>query len=133
MESVQITYRELDASEALSDVIREEAAKLERFYDRILTCHVFVERLQRHLRSGAPFRVRIEIGVPGSEISVDTTPSLRPSGTDDEPAMRDKRSEIDVKHKDPVLAVRDAFRRARRRVQDYARCAMGPHVRSSVR
>ena len=129
---VQITYRELDPSDALSRLIREEAAKLDHFFDRIVSCRVLVEREQRHLRGGAPFHVRIDIGVPGDELVIRTLPSLRAT-PDDEAAKRRKSDEIDVMYKDPALAVRDAFRRARRRIQDYARRAMGPHVRSSIR
>ncbi|HVA26553.1 MAG TPA: HPF/RaiA family ribosome-associated protein [Candidatus Baltobacteraceae bacterium] len=130
---VQITYRELDPSDALTGLIREEAAKLDRFFDRIVSCRVLVEREQRHLRVGAPFRVRIDIGVPGDELTIDAVPSVLAAVTDDEGAMRRKRAEVDAMHKDPALAVRDAFRRARRRIQDYARRTMGPHVRSSIR
>ena len=129
---VQITYRELDPSEALSRLIRSEAAKLDRFFDRIVSCRVLVEREQRHLRGGAPFHVRIDIGVPGEELTIDTVPSLR-TIPDDEMAKRRKSTEVDAMYKDPALAVRDAFRRARRRIQDYARRLMGPHVRSSIR
>lgn len=130
---VQITYRELDPSEALSQLIHKEASKLDRFFDRIVSCRVLVEREQHHLRGGAPFHVRIDIGVPGDELVIDTMPSLRAKVADDEAAMRRKSAEIDAKYKDVTLAVRDAFRRARRRVQEHARRMMGPHVRSSIR
>jgi ribosome-associated translation inhibitor RaiA len=130
---VQITYRGLDPSEALSDLIHKEADKLGTFFDRIIACRVLVEREQRHLRSGAPFTVRIDLTVPGAELTIDTAKSLRTLAPDDETAARRKSADIDAAHKDPALAVRDAFRRARRRTQDFARGKMGPHVRSSVR
>jgi hypothetical protein len=53
---VQITYRGVNPSDALSRLIRKEARKLDEFFDRIVSCRVLVEREQRHLRSGAPFR-----------------------------------------------------------------------------
>jgi len=130
---IRITYRELDASESLSRLIETEAGKLERYFDRIVGCHVLVEREQQHLRSGAPFRVRIDLRVPGEEIAIDAAPSARERSTDDQPALRRKRTEISAMYKDPALAVRDAFRRARRRLQEHARRCLGPHVRSSVR
>lgn len=116
---VQITYRGLEPSEALSELIHKEAAKLDKFFDRIIACRVLVEREQPHLRSGALFHVRIDLTVPGAELAIDTA--------------RRKRADVDTAHKDPALAVRDAFRRARRRTQDFSRRGLGPHVRSSVR
>lgn len=130
---LQITYRELDPSDPLTHLIREEASKLDRFFSRIVSCRVVVEREQHHLRAGAPYRVRIDIGVPGDELTIDTAPSVRPPGADDEVTKRRKSAEYDAMYKDPVLVVREAFRRARRRLQDYARRMMGPHVRSSIR
>jgi ribosome-associated translation inhibitor RaiA len=130
---IQITYRELDPSDELSRLIREEAAKLDRFFGRIVSCRVVVEREPRHLRNGAPFRVRIDIGVPGEELTVDANPSVRVAAPGDEPGMRRKSGEIAAMYKDPVLTVRYAFRRARRRLQDYARRGLGPHVRASLR
>lgn len=130
---VQVTYRGLDGSEALNELIHKEAEKLERFFDRIVGCRVLVEREQRHLRSGAPFHVRIDLTVPGAELTIDTAKSVRASPSDEQAAARRKSAEVDAAHKDPALAVRDAFRRARRRTQDFARRTMGPHVRSSVR
>lgn len=126
---VQITYRGLDPSESLSGLIHREADKLEKFFDRIVACRVLIEQEQRHLRSGAPFRVRIDITVPGSELVIDTAKSLRTSTPDEENPARRKSSEVDAAHKDPALAIRDAFRRARRRTQDFARGKIGSHIR----
>lgn len=130
---VQITYRGLDPSDALSGLIRKEAEKLDKFFDRIVACRVLVEREQRHLRSGAPFRVRLDLTVPGGELTIDTAKSLRTSAPDEEAPARRKSADVDAAHKDAALTVRDAFRRARRRIQDFARGKIGPHVRSSIR
>lgn len=130
---VQITFHELAHSEALSRLINEEAAKLDRYFDRIVSCRVLVEREQRHVRGGAPYRVRIDIGVSGDEITVDASPSLTPEPSDDEATVRRKSLEIHAMYRDPALAVRSAFRRARRRLQDHARRMKGSHARSSIR
>jgi ribosome-associated translation inhibitor RaiA len=110
---IQITYREIDPSDALSKLIRVEAAKLDRFFDRIVSCRVLVEREPRHLRAGAPYHVRIDIGVPGEELVIKAAPTPRA-----------------VVYKDPALAIRDAFRRARRRVHDHARRVTERHLRA---
>lgn len=130
---VQITYREMEPSEPISGLIREEAGKLERFFDRIVSCRVVIEREQHHLRTGAPFRVHIDIGVPGEEITIDSASTIPTAITDEEATKRRKSSEVDAMYKDPALAVRDAFRRATRQLQDHARRMKGPHVRSSIR
>jgi ribosome-associated translation inhibitor RaiA len=111
MESLlQIRYRGLEPSDALSRLIRKEAEKLAGFFDRIVSCRVLVEREERHIRSGAPNRVHIELTIPGDELTIDTAVA-----------------------KDVALTVRNAFRRARRRLQSRVTRMRGPHVRSSVR
>lgn len=130
---VKITYRQVEPSEALSRLILAEAAKLDRFYDHLLNCDVLIEYEEHHLRHGSPFRVRIALSVPGDELTVDTAATLHELLDENEIALRHKSTEINAQYKDPALAVRDAFRMARRRVQDYARRMKGPHVRSSLR
>lgn len=92
---LQITYRGVDPSDDLNQLIRKEGAKLDHFFGRITSCRVLVEREPGHMREAAPFRVRIDLGVPGNELMTDTM------------------------ERDSKVAVRDAFRRARRRLQDY--------------
>ncbi|MGC1379426.1 MAG: HPF/RaiA family ribosome-associated protein [Candidatus Baltobacteraceae bacterium] len=118
---VQITYRGVDPSDALSRLIRKEAAKLDKFFDGIVSCRVLVERQYGHHRSGSPFHVRLNIAVPGAELAIAAEPSLRTPPLDDEPKRLHKSDEIDAIYRDPELTVRDAFRRAKRRVQEYAR------------
>ena len=100
---VQITYRRMEESEALSGIIRAKAQKLERYYDRIGACRVLVERPHRHSRSGEHFHVRIDLTVPGGELVVERDPPLR------------------ARNEDAYVAVTDAFRAARRELQDYVR------------
>jgi len=61
---LEITYRNVEAKENIDDLIREKAAKLERYCDHITSCRVAVEKRHEHQRSGQPFRVRIELNVP---------------------------------------------------------------------
>ena len=117
---LQVTYHGVGPSDALSRLIGKEAAKLEEFFSRIVSCRVRIELEQRHVRNGRPFRVRIDLAVPGSELSVDTAHSHRIETAGDGAPMRRKSAEVDAVYKDPALAVRDAFRRARRRLKSYA-------------
>jgi nucleotide-binding universal stress UspA family protein len=51
---VQITWRDMAPSTAVGTRIREEAAKLEEFYDRITSCRVTVE-IESMVVVGRPF------------------------------------------------------------------------------
>jgi ribosome-associated translation inhibitor RaiA len=99
---LQITYRGFSSSDALSHVIKEEADKLEEFFDRITGCRVVVEQPHRRHRKGKHFHVRIDLTVPGTELVV---------GRD--PAEHDQ-------YEDPFVAVAEAFTAMRRMLQEYS-------------
>ncbi len=100
---LQVTFRQVDPSPALESRIRELAARLERYSDQIMGCHVTVMAPHRHSHQGALYDVRIDITVPDREIAIHRANPRDPS------------------HEDPYVALRDAFRAARRRLQDYER------------
>jgi len=95
---LQITIRDIASSDALEAHIRDKVEKLENFFDRIVSCHVVVEMPHKHHHQGKEFNVRINIGVPGSDIVVN----------------RDH-------HQDPYVALRDAFDAAKRQLEDHVR------------
>ncbi len=103
---VQISYRDVRHSEALDQLITREAERLDKYYHHIIACRVVVEHA--HKRAGAPFHARIVVSVPGEDIFIN-----REDG-ELEPAFRD-----------PVLAVRGAFKKAKRRLQGYVRIRSG--------
>jgi ribosomal subunit interface protein len=96
---LQITFRHMDPSPALEARIRELASGLERFSERIVRCRVVVSPPTQHHRA-SPFEITIEISVPGEEIVVAT-------------------DQADQSHDDPYAAVNDAFKTARRRLEDH--------------
>jgi cold shock CspA family protein len=100
---LQITYRDVPASAAADARIREEAAQLEQFYDRIQRCRVVVELPHRHQRQGNLYAVRVDLTVPGHEIVIGREPSEQHA------------------HEDLYVAIRDAFAAAKRQLQDFAR------------
>ena len=99
---LQITFRDIEQSDALEAHIREKAEKLETFFDPIMSCRVVVEMPHQHKHQGKFFNVRVDIGVPGKEIVVN----------------RDK-------HEDVYVALRDAFDAAKRQLDDYSRRLRG--------
>ncbi len=124
----QISYRDVSPSADLDRLIQAEAAKLEHFFDGILSCRVLVEHTHRRHKYGSPFHVRIELAVPGEQLVVNHTDDVRPAApaSDDEPVRVRKAAEGAVEHKDARLAVRDAFHTVTRRLQDYVKRRRDP-------
>jgi ribosome-associated translation inhibitor RaiA len=118
----QISYRDVPPSPALDGLIRAEAAKLEHFFGRILNCRVHIEHIHRRHFRGSAFHVRIELSVPGEHLVVNHTDDMRPSSSGDDGFERiASPADRQAGHKDPQPAVRDAFRTATSRLQDYVR------------
>lgn len=100
---LQITFRSMDASQAMETRVRALAERLERFSAHITSCHVVIDSPSHRQHQGGLFRVRIDIVVPGGELSAG---AAHPR---------------DHVHEDPYIALRDAFRTARRKLEDYER------------
>jgi len=122
---LQITFRNLDRSDRIEEEIREEATKLEKFYGRIMSCRVVVEAPERHHQRGSMHYIRIDLGVPGAELVIKEEPSLYSSISQAGGDEVTKELQVPVPHKDLDLAIRDAFRAARRKLQDYAQRQRG--------
>ena len=66
---LQVTFRDLDSSLAISEHIKRRAEKLDQFHDRIMSCRVAVEAPDRHTHRGTPrYHVRIDLKAPGVEL-----------------------------------------------------------------
>ncbi len=99
---LQITFRDMEQSDAVEKAIREKAAKLEQFSE-IMSCRVVVEMINKHQHKGTMYHISADITVPGGEIVV----------------SRDRG--IDHSHEDIYVAIRDCFDAARRQLQDRQR------------
>ena len=117
---VQISWRDMAPSKAVGTKIREEVAKLEEFYDRITSCRVMVEIPHRYQNGKYQFHIRIDLTVPGAEIVVNHEPTLHSSLQRLNGEERAKEHELSAPHKDVYVAIRDAFKTARRKLQAYA-------------
>jgi cold shock CspA family protein len=117
---VQVTFRNIDDHAGLEDYVQKEAAKLERFFNRISSCRVIVERPQR-AASSKLYHVRIDLGVPNEELVVKRDPSLH--GTLQDAQLQKSRREARsiLVHKNPKRAIHEAFQEMGRQLQDYAR------------
>src|SRR5262245_53268779 len=117
---VQITWRDMAPSTAVGTKIHEEAAKLEEFYDRITSCRVTIEIPRRYQNGEYQFHIRIDLTVPGAEIVVNYEPTLHSSLRRTESEAHAKGEELSAPHKDVYVAIRDAFKVARRKLQVYS-------------
>jgi cold shock CspA family protein len=121
----------MPASEAIEAAIREKAAKLDSFYDRIMSCRVLLEAPHRRHHKGKVYHVRIDLTLPGGEIVVKhmpkrLTPKKPPPGSTVDVALLESNEPGKyTAHQDVYVAIRDAFDSARRKLQDYARRQRG--------
>lgn len=104
---LQITWDDIQQSDALEADIRSKAEKLGQYYDKIINVHVVVGSPHRQHRQGNHYKLRIGINVPGKEIVVTRDPG-------------DSNA-----HQDMYVTIRDAFNAARRQLQDYVRVQQG--------
>ena len=104
---LQITYRDLHATPAIEARLRQEARKLEHFHDRMVSCRVVLSAPHRRHHKGRLYHVRIDITLPGAEVVVNREPRARRA------------------HEDVMIAIRDAFDAAARRLQEHARKRRG--------
>ena len=95
----QITFLGVEHSPSVDALVRKEVARLFRFHDRIVRCRVVIATAYDHERKGVPYHISVELRVPGKEIVVDRLPAQNLE----------------------EFAVREAFRKVRRRVFDYTR------------
>jgi hypothetical protein len=65
---VQVVFHGLAHSDSLYELIRSLAARICRPHARVTRCQVAVELPRREDQEGGIFRVRVTIGVPGSEL-----------------------------------------------------------------
>jgi len=104
---VAVRFEGAPLSAELEREIARETEALERYHGRITSCRVVVTTPHRRHRRGRVWHVRIDVTVPGGEIVVGREPGLDPG------------------HEDLGVALRDAFRAARRQLQDHVRKLRG--------
>jgi ribosomal subunit interface protein len=69
---LKISYRGLEKTETIDDLVTEYAARLEKFCDHINRCDVAIEQPNHTHQKGNLFRVRIDVTVSrGHELVAD--------------------------------------------------------------
>jgi ribosomal subunit interface protein len=101
----EITFRNIEHSAAAEAAIRDHIARLERIYERMTACRVWVDQRNQNLTETIPPVVHIEISVPGrKDIVIAHDPG-----------------HLQQKYQTPDLhnAINEAFRIAERRLTKY--------------
>lgn len=101
---LQIHFEHIAHVDFIEERVRREAAKLERFCDRITSARVVVGRPQHRHHKGDTYALRIHLTVPGA---ADIAVSRDPAATG--------------RHEDVQVTITDAFDEAQRQLQDLVR------------
>ena len=98
---IEIDFQGMDARPDIRSAIAEHVSELERQYGRATACRVVLKAPGGHHRNGGLYEVNIRLALPnGREVNVDRT------------------APADERHSDLTFAINDAFKRARRQLQD---------------
>jgi ribosome-associated translation inhibitor RaiA len=104
----EIEFQGMTGTPEVHDEIEKHIAELEQRWGRITACRVVLKGPGQHHRKGGLYEVNIRLALPdGREANVGRTP----------PA--------DERHSDVTFAINDAFKHARRQLQDHVRRAQG--------
>jgi ribosome-associated translation inhibitor RaiA len=104
---LQISFGNMDPYPAVEAIVREKAAKLDRLFERIVSCDVTIEAPHRRQHKSKLYKVRIDIGMPGKDVHVN------------------QEGPKNHAHEDINVAIRDAFDAAVRQLEDHARRLRG--------
>ncbi len=110
---VRVEFQGMDRVDTVHDKILRYVAELEDRFGRVTTGHVVVKAPGEHHRTGGLYEINIRLALPDhKEVNVGRTPRA------------------DERHSDIDFALHDAFKRARRQLQDRTRRLQGqvkPH------
>ena len=67
---LELMIHDVPGTRGLGRTIRRRVVKLDRFQPRLASCRVVVDQPHRRHRTGSTFRVRVDVKVPGRELTV---------------------------------------------------------------
>lgn len=105
---VQLEFEGVAVTSQIRSMIDAHLAQLEKRFGHIVSCRVSVRGAGDHHRTGGANLIHIHLVIPdGREINVTQTP------------------DADERHSDLTFALNDAFKRARRQLQDQTQLLQG--------
>jgi cold shock CspA family protein len=108
----QIEFRGITPSRSIREKIEAHIAGLEQRFGRLTSCRVVLEAPGEHHRTGGLYDVNIQLALP-----------------DGRAADVGRTATVDERYADIDFAINNAFKRARRRLQDQVRRLQG-HVKA---
>lgn len=106
--SPEIEFQGMVGSAKVQDAVKEQIAALEQRWGRITACRVLLKGPGHHRRKGGLYEIHIRLALPdGREVNVERTPAA------------------DERYADLDFALNNAFKRARRQLQDRLRRTQG--------
>jgi cold shock CspA family protein len=101
---VEVGFQGIAVTAELRNTIAKHVADLERRFSRMTACRVVLKGPGGHHRTGGLYEVGIRLTLPdGREVNIGRT------------------EQADERHSDLTFAINDAFKRARRQLQDQVR------------
>ena len=98
---LDITFQNSEPSETIRSEVERQAKRLEKFHDRITSCHVTVVAPTMRRRKGELFAINIRVAIPQhKDILVSKTHGDAPE------------------HEHVMVAIKDAFAAAQRQIED---------------
>lgn len=104
---LELTFRNMQPSPTIRNLVEEKVTKLERLYDGVTSCHVYVEAPHKQHQKGNRYEIHIEARVPGTELSVSNDPGNV------------------TEHEDIRVAIRDAFDALERQLKKWKTTTQG--------
>lgn len=105
---LQIDFQGMEPDAKLKADIAARIDELETRFGHIIAARAVLKGPSGHHRTGGPYELNIQLSLPGGhEVNISRTPHL------------------DERHGNVTFAINDAFKRARRRLQDFARKIRG--------
>jgi cold shock CspA family protein/ribosome-associated translation inhibitor RaiA len=105
---LEVDFQGLSRTPQVEAAISKHVAQLEQRYGRVTSCRVALRAPSGHHQNGGLYEVSIHLALPnGRDVNVGRT------------------APADERHADLTFALNDAFKRARRRLQDHARRLRG--------
>lgn len=103
-EPLEIAFHNVESSPSVEAEIRERVAKLDKLYDRLISCRVSVEALHKQHRTGNVYEVHVVMQVPGKDLAVSREPN---------------RAQERFVSPDVYVSLRQAFKAAERQLKAY--------------
>ena len=98
---LDITFQNSEPSETIRSEVERQAKRLEKFHDRITSCHVTVVAPTMRRRKGELFAINIRVAIPHHKDILDS-----------------KTHGDAPEHEHVMVAIKDAFAAAQRQIED---------------